>query len=332
MTEKQPTSRTRIYALAAAAVTAWTVLIASDPGGFVVMARCAVGDGFGYIERDGRPFTVDYFGHEYSGTLDNWIDMRVYLFGAYEKPVLFAMRDVLAATNPNGDGVVIDVGANVGTHTLFLVNHAQTVHAIEPWPPVLKQLSRTLEENDVQNAVLHPVGFAAEPGEMAYHVPPGYNRGWGSFSDSFSEVKYDGGEGVMQLPLVVGDNYLASKGASHVDTIKIDIEGYEKPALQGLAQVMKRDRPTVFFELNVSNAEGFHSRDELLQTFPKNYRFFEVTTSPELEWRFGENKHIFCGYESGNYQLSPFDFDMERDSRNLAAMPAEVAEQMGKGS
>lgn len=325
--ERKPRSKRPII-LAVVALVAVGATLANDTPGLVKLARClGTGEGFGYAVMDGSPFQRDYFGYQYSGTVDNLIDIQVYLYGAYEKPVLFAMRDVLKAKRPDG-GVAVDVGANVGTHTLFLSRHAQTVHAIEPWPTILGRLEKTLADNKVANVVVHPVGFAAETGSMPFSVPPGFNQGWGSFSNTYAGDHYAGGE-TIDLPLVVADDYLAERGVSRVDLIKIDIEGFEKPALHGFSKALVRDRPAVFFELNVSNEEGFKSKADFDSTFPENYRFFEVTTDEEFVWRFPGKRLVMCGHEVGRYEFVPFDMNFADDGRNLAAVPAEIAERMG---
>ena len=44
---------------------------------------------------------------------------------------------------------------------------------------------------------------------------------------------------------MLGDNYLESHGINQIDLIKIDIEGYERYALLGLNNTLKKNRPVV---------------------------------------------------------------------------------------
>ena len=106
--------------------------------------------------------------------------------------------------------------------------------------------------------------------------------------------------------------------------IKIDIEGYERPAFQGFLQTMKRDRPIAFFELNVTNEEGFHSEEELLSVFPEKYEFFEVKRGAEFGWTLPGNRMLLCADPEGGYTLRPFDMRFDEDGRNLVALPAEL--------
>ena len=61
-------------------------------------------------------FTCNFFGMKYSGNLNSYIDWCVFFFGAYEKQELLLLKDLLRKRdNPT----VLDIGANVGHHSLF---------------------------------------------------------------------------------------------------------------------------------------------------------------------------------------------------------------------
>ena len=63
-------------------------------------------------------FTIDSYGFKYVGRSDNVIDVHMLRYGAYEKPVLFFMRDVMQSRD--SPGIFVDVGANTGQHSLFM--------------------------------------------------------------------------------------------------------------------------------------------------------------------------------------------------------------------
>ena len=116
MTESRTSTRTRAgFALALAACLG---LVLSDPSSMAVLAKCLVlGEGRFFGQLPDGEFEVDYFGHRYTGSVDNTIDWYVYVLGGWEHAMLAAMADMMALSKPEG-GVFVDVGANVGTHTL----------------------------------------------------------------------------------------------------------------------------------------------------------------------------------------------------------------------
>lgn len=301
-------------------------LFASDPHGTVTTVECVLG---GRVATHGEgpkgDFTTEYVGYEFEGNADSLIDWHIAVFGVWEPEVVAAMEDLLVLYRKN-DGVVVDVGANIGTHSIYVAKAAQTVHAIEPWPPVIDRMHETLNKNKIENVIVHPVGFADKPGELEYNVPSGENLGMGTFSRRLAEERGFADVGKMMLPLVVGDDYFAEKKVERVDMIKADIEGYEKMAFIGLEAVMKRDRPIVLFELNVGNEEGFHSMEELESVFPDNYRFFALVGTPLKVWRVG-GQLVTCGNPDGVYVIKTFHNDFEHGTGNVLAVPQELVER-----
>src|SRR6478736_2951074 len=78
-----------------------------------------------------EPFERSFFGRRYKGNLNTFIDWSVYYYGAYTKEELLCMQDFLAVVD---QPVVVDVGANIGHHSLFASTIAARVHSFEPFP------------------------------------------------------------------------------------------------------------------------------------------------------------------------------------------------------
>lgn len=250
-------------------------------------------------------FTVDFYGMSYSGNSANLIDRHVLYFGAYEKDVLYLMRDISRAF---GDGVFVDVGANTGLHSLYMSKHASTVHAFEPYEPVLARLRAAIARNEIGNIVVHPVGLGDQRSSVLFHKPPNNNLGSGSFVSDF----IPGNRLSTELQIVVGDEALAEAGVERVALIKIDVEGYEKFALRGLRKTLTASRPFVVVELTTGQQkELFQSADDLRLAFPEGYRVLRIDSSD------GRNR-------SGQYKLTGYNFDSKWvGQRNLLVYPDE---------
>lgn len=315
-------NHSRTIALAVIAVLVISALMITDDGGMRTIVECGImGDGRGWVPEDRKPFEGNFVGFKYKGHTDNLIDSHVYALETFEMQVLHAMRDALQAVRPGG--VFVDVGANVGTHSMFMSRHASKTYAVEPWPDAVLRLEEHLKINAISNVEIRPVGYSNQVTTLPYHIPPGFNKGWGSFSQTYASDKYSGKEqGVIDLPLVPGDLDLLERGVENVGLIKIDIEGFEKPAFEGLAQILKRDRPAALFELNSLPDEGFKSEEDLRKTFPENYDFFEVKTRKEMLWKLPGGL-LMCASADGEYWLEPYDMQFLDDGRNILAMPRE---------
>jgi FkbM family methyltransferase len=193
-----------------------------------------------------------------------------FFFGAWEKPILHFMRDVMNASQDK-QKIFVDVGANVGQHSMFMSRYSTAVHAFEPYEPVLKRFRSMIESNRITNIIVHPVGLGNAYSKMKFYKPPQMNTGTGSFVEGFlaGNSPYD------ELEIVRGEDALEKASAAAVTLIKVDIEGFEKPALEGLRRVIENSRPVVVFEMTLarSNSFAFKNREELQAAFPKDYAF-----------------------------------------------------------
>jgi FkbM family methyltransferase len=231
-------------------------------------------------------FRVDFFGMIYEGRSGNILDDRILYYGAQEKYVLFFLKDVAEVLGPD-EVVFLDVGANVGQHSLFMSKYAKQVHAFEPYPPVLERFRKLVAINHINNIFIHPVGLGNRDAQIPFFEPPDKNLGAGSFIDRERTKNKN-----KSLPIVVGDKWLNKIVTSRVDIIKLDIEGYEKLALLGLRQTLEKNRPIIVMELNLGLDDSFQSMDDFYKTFPPHYEFL-----------------YFCVAQryTGHYELCQYD-------------------------
>ena len=232
------------------------------------------------------PFTIEIYDYKYQGTTGNLIDDRILAYGAYEKDVLFFMRDYIKAKS-NPDAVFLDMGANTGQHSLFMSRHVKHVHAFEPFPPVADRFRKMIQLNGFSNIDLHEVGLGEKEELVPYYAPPDHNQGSGTFLPTHAE---DGAKAVHSFRVVVGDQWLKQSGVSSIELVKIDVEGFEKPVLTGLSSTLAQYRPVVVVEVSQPPSGTIKSIDELKKLFPAEYRF--------LKFQIGRENLIV-----GNYKL-----------------------------
>ncbi len=240
-----------------------------------------------------REYVVDFFGMRYRGNFANYIEWVVYFFGAYERHILALLADAARAVGP--DAVCVDVGANVGQHTLFMSRIAGIVHAFEPYGPVRESMARKLSDNRIDNVVIHPVGLGERDEAPTYFAPTGQNTGTGGFVEGIEGVTR---EAIGALEVVNGDRYLARNGIERVDVIKVDAEGYDVFVLRGLADTIRRNRPVIVFECDHRCRALVNDAAGLRALAGEDHELF-VVQSPRP--RFG-----FFAERSDRYRLLPF--------------------------
>lgn len=175
----------------------------------------------------------------------HWIEWNLLFYGRYEQH----LYPFFAAFLPK-DSVAIDVGANVGAHTLTfskLVGSGGKVLAIEPNPLAVVRLKENLSLNAVGQALVFECGLGAETGDLPLRVPsPGSlefsNLGLASF------VALDTPHNLIEVPIRTFDEIFIDSHLDRVDLIKIDVQGYECQCLSGMALTLQRYSPAIVFE------------------------------------------------------------------------------------
>jgi FkbM family methyltransferase len=209
---------------------------------------------------DGAEFLTPFFGARYRGQFDSFIDWSTYYYGAYSFDDLELIGDLLTAWR---EPVFVDVGANVGHHTLFAATRCRRVIAIEPFEPLVKRIRQKVDENKLTNVTIVPCGLADRNGAAAFTPPTTHNRGTGAFGQPRS--------GSVTLPIRRGDDVLADVGATAPNFIKIDTEGFELHVLEGLAKTLAAARPIVLAEWL---PPALATSDEGRALFPDGYAFY----------------------------------------------------------
>ena len=134
----------------------------------------------------------------------------------------------LRAHTPAG-GVFVDVGANVGTHAMVLARHigpTGKVIAIEPHPVTFGRLAFNRAASALMQVHLVPAAAAAADGELMM-VTDNSNLA------ASHVVTEDTGDHTVRVASLRLRRILDEAGINHIDTLKIDVEGYEDRVLMG---------------------------------------------------------------------------------------------------
>jgi FkbM family methyltransferase len=179
---------------------------------------------------------------------------------------------------------VIDVGANIGTHTLAFSRHVGprgSVRAFEPQASVFEILQRNLAANGCANTEPIRAGVGRAAGEM--FVPElDYCR-----HVNIGALALTNDRTRERTPIVALDDL----DLPPCDLIKIDAEGMEEDVLAGMASSISRMRPVIYLECNTvdTGAAILHAVEWT------EYQFFLVRTAAYNDLNYMGNSSNFFG-------------------------------------
>lgn len=142
---------------------------------------------------------------------------------------------------------VVDIGANVGYYTLIaanLVGENGRVFAFEPGPDNYYLLLKNIEVNGYNNVIPMQKAVSDKVGTTKLFLSP----------DGISELHriYDlhDWRKAIEVETITLDEVFKDKD-DRIDVIKMDIEGAEMAALQGMRRILEQnDRLTIFTEFS----------------------------------------------------------------------------------
>jgi FkbM family methyltransferase len=140
------------------------------------------------------------------------------------------------------DFVVVEVGANIGTHTMALsqmVGLGGRVYAFEPQRIVFQTLCANMALNSITNVETFQMALSCENGSIL--IPDLAYDKEGNFG-GIEIQKFRHGRAVPKVKL---DDFLK---LNRLDFLKIDVEGMEKDVLDGAQKSIKKLKPIMYIE------------------------------------------------------------------------------------
>lgn len=175
----------------------------------------------------------------------NWIDWNLLFRGDYEPHLTSLLRELVPA-----DGVAVDIGANIGTHTLTLartVGPTGAVLAFEPNPPIRSVLERNVILNNLENVRIFDCALGDKQGLLPLRVPKADSVEYSNMGMA-SLVALDSPHELVDVRIYTLDEIFSQTGLNRLDVVKVDVQGYECQVLTGMNKVLANYAPIVIFE------------------------------------------------------------------------------------
>ena len=252
---------------------------------------------------------------------NDYIGIHINQFGLFEHEELGDLFEYLSPIHSEfRDGMALDVGANIGNHSLFFSDYFLTVHAYEPSPRTFELLK--INTTLIPNIEVHPIGLGNVKGEfeLTHDV----------LNPGLSSMKSDNSVNAASIKVHVEKlDGLWLSHAPKICLIKIDVEGFEANVLSGGYKIISQCQPLIILEQHESEfSNGSSPSIGLLSEL--GYKFsWKYKRKPSKYWivrRLVEAWEILSGRDcryvtAANVPTANYDL--------LVAIPQRLHEKLG---
>lgn len=224
----------------------------------------------------------------------DYVGTHIILDGIYERREIGVLIALFRVSQLQ-ETLCLDIGANVGNHSIAFAPYFKKVIAFEPNPVMASLVGTNILLSGAQNVSLHAVGLGQCDDDLAFGYADKSNFGTGSFLPS--NQKIDGG---LILPIRAGDAFIAAyepeiaRDELRVGFVKCDVEGLEADVFKGLKELLTKHSPIITFECN-RREEGEAVWSVLSDAGYRNlYRFRQTGDSSSSIRRWAER--LFFGH------------------------------------
>lgn len=197
------------------------------------------------------------FAHD---TISNHINQ----FGYYEKAQLDTVFGFLRNTlSQLSSRTALDIGANVGNHSLYFMDHFDRIYSFEPNPATFYLLNFNVSK--FTNVTAFNFGLGERSENLVLNE---YNSNIGASSI----VRHSGADQANQVGIQIKRLDDLEIDLNGLCLIKIDVEGFEEFVIKGGKNTIKTHQPIILLEQDVKEFDdGTTASIELLKSI--DYRF-----------------------------------------------------------
>lgn len=178
----------------------------------------------------------------FSILLGDAIETRILTHGIWDEELLMLMSNII---DHSPDGVVIDIGANVGAITIPLANYYSNIifYCFEPHPFIFRKLNKNIQINKLKNVVPIQSAISDKEGEINFFAQiDDSNMGLSSMFELKNLTQK------VVVKSITLDTFVANTHINKISLVKVDVQGAEIQVLKGMTKVIKELRPVVCFE------------------------------------------------------------------------------------
>ena len=196
------------------------------------------------------------------------IGSLIFLHGLYEKEDIADLHNLLLTIGINiSESTAIDIGANIGNHSIYFSKYFKKVLCFEPNSRCFDILSANTK--NIEN--IHLFDWGCGSNHKTMELQEDFNNIGRSSAKIDIKSKY-----IQQIKIKPLDELLDS--LENVSLIKIDVEGMEIESLRGARSIIDKFKPVICFEQHKTEFSDDFSETEVIDWLRQNdYRIFTLS-------------------------------------------------------
>ena len=176
------------------------------------------------------------------GFLNDHISLKIIIDGWFERRELNALKSFFSQKHFS-KALCLDIGANIGNHSLFFSTIFDEVIAFEPYDKAFDLLK--INSSQADNIQVNNFGFSDASKELPAQIVFG-NIGATSIVSSPEQSN-------TILKVETLDSFVNENSLEGISFIKIDVEGHEYSVLVGAEDTLRKENAVVSLELEMTN-------------------------------------------------------------------------------
>lgn len=231
----------------------------------------------------------------------------------YEEGMQFLMKKII-----HENDCIIELGANIGMHTLLLSKLAKhgKVYAFEPNSKACERLNANLTLNNCKNVQVIQKGAYSYTGEKEFHTffKNSHSGNYSFKKEALETLNIKDEISTTKVDITKIDDFVTEYKISP-NFIKIDIEGSEFECFEGMVKTINNFKPIIIFESNLEflNKEKLRQLDKILS---KTYNLHLLDLTEYMQYPIA---HFFKIPQNKSLDLT--DLNNITDSEYILCIP-----------
>jgi len=199
---------------------------------------------------------------------NGFVDKQIFYWKSWEKEIINRIISQLDKSK-----IFLDIGSNIGYHSLLASRFCKKVIAFEPIPKIYNQFSESISVNKIDNIELYNIALGDKQEVSKLHINTTNYGG--------SSINQNHGENYINIKIET----LESLKINKFDVIKLDVEGYEPNVILGNKEIILKNRPTILLEFTpfLYNENGLFTSKKLFNFFlENNFSIYSIGSKKDI--------------------------------------------------